>query len=319
VFDAPLAVAFSAGLVTAINPCGFAMLPAYLSFFLGTEDESTDAHSGVGRALRVGLAVTIGFMLVFGLMGFAITVLSLQVYEHLPWITVVIGIGLVALGVAMLLGFEPNLRVPRLDKGGRDRTLSSMVLFGISYAIASLSCTLPVFLAVVGFERDGLLAGTLQYLVYALGMGLVLTVLTVAMALARHSLVRGLRSAGQYVGRVSGGLLILAGAYVAYYGWYELSVLDGNLDAGGPADRVNALQADVTSWIRDVGTMRVGLVLGGLAALAFVFAAWRRLGPVDDAGSPLGAGGSAGGSPDTPDPGSPDGDARATDPAASTP
>ena len=33
--DAPLGLAFAAGLVATINPCGFAMLPAYLSFFLG--------------------------------------------------------------------------------------------------------------------------------------------------------------------------------------------------------------------------------------------------------------------------------------------
>lgn len=283
--DAPLALAFSAGLVAAFNPCGFAMLPAYLSYFLGTEDDEGDARAGVGRALAVGVAVTVGFMVVFGLVGLAITTLSLQVYEYLPWVTLVIGVGLVGLGVAMLAGFEPTLNLPHLNKGGRERTLSSMVLFGISYAVASLSCTLPVFLAVVGFDREGLLAGMAQYLAYAVGMGLVMLVLTVALALARHSLVRWMRSAGAYVSRVSGALLVLAGAYVAYYGWYELSVLDGNLDAGGPADRVNALQADLLQWIRDIGTLRVGLVLGGLATLALVFVVWRALPAADgDAG-----------------------------------
>jgi len=287
--DAPVALAFSAGLVAAINPCGFAMLPAYLSYFLGTEtdDETVDAHAGVGRALAVGLAVTIGFMVVFGLMGLAITGLSVQVYEYLPWVTLVIGVGLVALGIAMLAGFEPVLRLPRLDRGGRDRTLGSMVLFGISYAVASLSCTLPVFLAVVGFDSEDLAGGLVQYLAYALAMGLVLTVLTVAIALARHSLVRGLRSAGAYVGRASGALLVIAGGYVAYYGWYELSVLDGNLDAGGPADRVTSLQNDVLGWVRDVGTMRIGLILAGLATLAVVFALWSRTGrPPSDPPAP---------------------------------
>ena len=33
--DAPLALAFAAGLVATVNPCGFAMLPAYLSYFMG--------------------------------------------------------------------------------------------------------------------------------------------------------------------------------------------------------------------------------------------------------------------------------------------
>jgi cytochrome c biogenesis protein CcdA len=275
--DGAVALAFSAGLVAAINPCGFAMLPAYLSYFLGTEDQVADAdtHAGVGRALMVGAAVTVGFMLVFGVMGLAITVLSVQVYEYLPWVTLVIGCGLVLLGVAMLAGFEPMVRLPHLDRGGRDRSLPSMTLFGVSYAVASLSCTIPVFLAVVGFERTGVLTGLVQFLAYALGMGLVLTMLTVAMALARHSLVRWVRSIGPYVGRISGAFLVVAGAYVAYYGWYELSVLDGNLDVGGPADRVNALQADVLRWIRDVGTVRIGLILGGLTLLAFVYARWR--------------------------------------------
>jgi cytochrome c-type biogenesis protein len=276
VLDAPFALAFTAGLVTAINPCGFAMLPAYLSFFLGTEDDGVDAQAGVGRALKVGLAVTVGFMLVFGVMGFVISLVSKQVYEYLPWVTLVIGVGLVGLGVAMLLGFEPNLRLPRLDKGGRDRTLGSMVLFGVSYAVASLSCTMPVFLSIVAFGRLGVTAGTSVYLVYALGMGLVLTSLTIAMALAHQSLVRGLRSAGRYIGRVSGALLVLAGGYVAYYGWYELQVQDGNLDPGGPADRVNSLQADATAWVHDVGATRIGLVLGGLVALAVVYVLWDR-------------------------------------------
>ena len=38
--DARLALAFSAGMVATVNPCGFALLPAYLSYFLGLEDAS---------------------------------------------------------------------------------------------------------------------------------------------------------------------------------------------------------------------------------------------------------------------------------------
>ena len=36
--DARLALAFSAGMVATVNPCGFALLPAYLSYFLGLEE-----------------------------------------------------------------------------------------------------------------------------------------------------------------------------------------------------------------------------------------------------------------------------------------
>ena len=38
-----LALAFSAGMIATVNPCGFAMLPAYLSYFLGLEAGSQSA------------------------------------------------------------------------------------------------------------------------------------------------------------------------------------------------------------------------------------------------------------------------------------
>lgn len=272
--DPPLVFAFSAGLVAAVNPCGFAMLPAYLAYFLGTDED--DDGGGVGRALGVGAAVTAGFMVVFGVVGVAVAVLSAQIYEYLPWVTAVIGVGLVGLGVAMLAGFEPVIRLPHLDRGGAHRTIGSMFTFGVSYAVASLSCTLPVFLAVVGFDRGDVVRGVAQFAAYALAMGLVLTVATVSIALARRSLVQVLRSAGAYVGRISGGLLVLAGGYLAYYGWYQLAVLSGDLDPGGPATAVNRIQTDLLAWVSSVGAGRIGLALALTTLVAIGSVAWQR-------------------------------------------
>ncbi|MDP8977837.1 MAG: hypothetical protein M3N17_04560 [Actinomycetota bacterium] len=54
--DVPLLLAFTGGLVASVNPCGFAMLPAYLSFFLGLDNAMAPAGraTAVARALRVG-------------------------------------------------------------------------------------------------------------------------------------------------------------------------------------------------------------------------------------------------------------------------
>ena len=78
--DAPLALAFGAGMLAAVNPCGFAMLPAYLSYFCGlegsledgagsAEDASTAGLRAVPRALSVTAVMTAGFVAVFGLVG----------------------------------------------------------------------------------------------------------------------------------------------------------------------------------------------------------------------------------------------------------
>ena len=276
--DGTLALAFATGMVATINPCGFAMLPAYLSYFLGMEDPSTSAEAGVRRALAVGLAVSGGFLLVFGVMGILITQFSVTIQDKLPWVTIVIGIGLVALGVAMVRGFEPVLNLPKLQKGTGSRQLWSMFLFGVSYAVSSLSCTIPLFLVVVAgtFTRSSFADGMATFLAYALGMALVLMALTLAIALARQGLVRSLRRALPYINRVAGALLVIAGAYMAYYGWYEIQVLTTGQDPGGPAGAVFAWNSSVAQWINRTGAMRIGLVLGASIVFALVVAsAWR--------------------------------------------
>ncbi|HAP76182.1 MAG TPA: cytochrome C biogenesis protein [Acidimicrobiaceae bacterium] len=230
-FDGPYSLAVAAGMAATVNPCGFALLPAYLSAFLGSEHRAGGA-AAVGRGLAVSAALTAGFATVFGLFGAIVSPLALRVEEHLPWVTIVIGLVLVALGVWLLLGRQLVLKLPKLQRGGGDGTMASMYLFGVSYATASLSCTVGPFLAVTTttFRSSSWLAGFGVFIAYALGMGIVVGVLTVALSLAKASVVTRFRSALPVINRVAGGLMVLAGAYVAWYGWYEVRVLRGPTD-----------------------------------------------------------------------------------------
>lgn len=272
--DAPFALAFAAGMVATVNPCGFAMLPAYLSYFLGIDQTGGGpARVGLVRAVHVALAVSAGFLVLFAAVGFAIRGLSLPVEEYSPWVSIVIGVALVVLGIAMLRGFELSLRLPRLQKGGGERTARSMFLFGMSYATVSIGCTTPTFLAtVVGtMRRENFASGVATFAAYGVGMTLVLMALTTALALTRQSLVRFLRRSQRYVTRVAGALLLVAGAYVAYYGWYELQVLDGDTPPAGPVDAVTGISDDISAWVNDTGALRVGLALS-LAMVAVLVA-----------------------------------------------
>lgn len=276
--DRTLALAFTTGMVATVNPCGFAMLPAYLSYFLGLEDRSTSASAGVRRALAVGLAVSGGFLLVFGIMGILITEFSVTIQDKLPWVTIVIGVVLVGLGIAMLRGFEPMLNLPKLQKGTGSRELWSMFLFGVSYAVSSLSCTIPLFLVAVAgtFTDDSFAAGMTTFLAYGLGMALTLMALTLAIALARQGVVRWLRGALPYVNKVAAALLIVAGAYLAYYGWYEIQVYETGVDPGGPARTVFDWNASISQWINRTGPMRIGIVLAATIVFALlVGSAWQ--------------------------------------------
>jgi cytochrome c-type biogenesis protein len=275
--NAVVVYAFATGMVATINPCGFAMLPAYLSYFLGLDDPSTDSQSVVLRAVGISAVVTAGFVVVFTVIGVVLNVAALPIEANMPWATVVIGIALTALGIAMLAGYQPSFTLPKLERGGDRRTLWSMFVFGISYALASLSCTLPLFLvAVTGvFSRQSLIGGMGAFVAYGLGMGLVITAITVALALARQSLVGRLRGALRYTGRIAGGLLVVAGIFLVYWGWWELQVLSGNFNPGGPADTLQRWQTSVSQWVSGIGTARIGLVLVTFVALALLVAASR--------------------------------------------
>jgi len=270
-----LAYAFGVGMVATFNPCGFAMLPAYLSYFLGLEGEQDEApDASILRALAVGASMTAGFLVVFGVLGLVLEPALTTINRRLPWVTILLGVVLLALGVAMLAGRTLSVRLPRFGRGPESRELSSVFLFGISYALVSLSCTLSLFTAAISttVQDENLLIGILAFLAYGLGMGLVLMVITLAIALARQSLVKNLRKVLPYINRVSGGLLVLAGLYVIYYGWYELRVFNGTTSGGGVAQWAFDINSSISRWINEIGATRLGLILGLVIALAVLIA-----------------------------------------------
>lgn len=275
--DAPIGFAFAAGAVAAFNPCGFALLPAYLSFFLGTDLADPDrgvADGAIGstrrmaRALRVATAVSVGFAVVFGGAGLAITQASVTVQRATPWISIGVGLALVPLGVAMARGWQPKLALPQPGRrGANDRGLLAMVWFGVSFAIVSLSCTIPAFLVAVAstFEQADPVSGMAVFAAYTSGMAAVLGTLTVAVALAQGALVARLRRALPHVQRLAGSLLAVAGAYVAYYGWYDIRTEQGRDVPTGPVDAVGDWSGRVTTWVDGLGN---GPIVAAGAALA---------------------------------------------------
>ena len=222
----PLGFSFAAGMVATVNPCGFAMLPAYLSLYLGSNEKAGDHNhpfQHVARALVVGGVVTSGFVLLFGLAGLIIGVGARSVVNIIPWLGLSIGVLVAIAGSWLLAGGKLYTDIPVRASAhiGNPGTVSvrGYFLFGLSYATASFSCALPIFLLVVvsSLEVSGNLVAVGQFFLYALGMGLVITLLTVWMALNKWALVGAIRKTSAFIQPFSGALMILAGAYIVYY------------------------------------------------------------------------------------------------------
>jgi len=270
-----LGLAFGAGLVAALNPCGFALLPAYLTLVVRTE--RTGGLAAVGRALAATAAMTLGFLAAFGTFGLLTVTVASTVERFLPYVTIVIGISLVALGIWLLLGRDLAVLTPRALVDGRrwapTARLGSMFGYGVGYAVASLSCTIGPFLAVTGaaFRSGPVLDGLMIYLAYAAGFALLVGVLAVAVAFANSALIERMRRILPYINRISGALLIAVGLYVGYYGFYEVRLFVLN---SGPTDPVIAtagrLQGALAGWVHQHGAWpwALGLAVIALGALA---------------------------------------------------
>ena len=226
IFGGASVFALAAGMASAVNPCGFAMLPAYLGLYLGSnlsEEQRPGMVATLLRGLVVGGAVSAGFILLFGIVGGAVGLSASFISDLLPWLGLIIGAALVGAGAWMVAGGKlyTGIAARAADRLGNPNTVSvrSFFTFGLSYGTASLSCTLPIFIAVVGI---GSAAGSLlqvvgNFFLYAFGMSLVIMVMTLGMAIFKGAMVRLMRRALPYIQPIAAAFMVIAGAYIVFY------------------------------------------------------------------------------------------------------
>lgn len=240
----PFGFAFGAGMVATVNPCGFVMLPAYLGMYVG--DAQNAESRGAGRirvaqqlikALYVSAALGLGFVILFGTVGFLISAGARSVADVFPWLSFTLGFLMAGLGAYLFAGGKlyTGAAQSAASKIGdpRDQSLRGYFLFGLSYATASLSCTLPIFLGIVtaSLATDGVVGAAGQFLAYALGMAFVITVLTVSIAIFKGALVNQIRKIMPYLNSISAGILIIVGGYLVFY-WLTEGELARNFGVG---------------------------------------------------------------------------------------
>lgn len=248
--------AFAAGALSTVNPCGFAVLPAFLAYYLG---QSADAGPlplpvRLARGVGAGAALSAGFAAVFTVTGLLLAAGLRLIIGVIPWIAVAVGAALIALGLMLLAGRKIGLAVNANGLAGRDRGVRGLVLFGAAYALASLSCTVAVLLAVVGqaLAAADVVAVIAVFAAYSLGAASVLVLLTVSAAVASGAMARVVRRALPYVGRVSGAFLVLSGAYLLAY-W--LPQLAGQRDGTAVSRGGGAVAGSVTEWLQGRTTL----------------------------------------------------------------
>ena len=267
-----MTLSFIRGLVAAVNPCGFILLPTYLMYFLGLEGARPGTQRAtLRRALLVSASLSAGFLAVFLVAGAISYNFTTWINENSKYATVVIGASLLVLGISMLCGYKLPFATPAIGTGdSTERTVRAMFVFGIAFAVASIGCTIGLFIATVfsTSAREGVIAGVGNVLAYGAGMALLVSALTIALAFANTSLLRVLRSGMPFLDRIAAGFVVLSGMYLLWYFYW----VDLREDGDPITDWAQERQAQATQFLDDnwrvVGLVLV-LVVG--AAIAYVW------------------------------------------------
>lgn len=287
------------GMVAAFNPCGFALLPAYVTMLVtGTAQEKIPTPVALRRAITFGSAMTVGFFVVF--LGFGILfgqvnrALQGDILPVMPYVTVVLGLLLVVLG--FIVAMTGELRAPgmRVRTTAPSRRWFSQVMYGAGFGLASLTCTIHFFLFVVleAFRATNPLGATVPFVIYGAGMGAVVIAVSIIAALFGSSVVAGLRSRTPQLMRAGGVIMVLAGLYVTLFGLAEVlprwgvNVLDPVLDT------TLRWQSSVVTAVSSWGTpVLIALIILVVAAVASILVWEKRtdyVTPTEDSRPPAG-------------------------------
>src|SRR3989338_4250459 len=219
-------LAFSAGLVSFINPCGFAMLPVYVTYYFKNEGlEKASAIRRIFAGLIFGFMVSLGFAAAFSIIGLIVSYVGRGLIKYVGWFDLFIGILLVLIGLIYLFNLKAKVGLYKLANIG-ERLKSnklknkyfSFFLYGIGFAIASLGCTLPIFMLVVttAIKSSGFFNGLVTFLIYAAGMSFFMILFSLAVALSKSVVEKTLRRWLPYLYRFGSIVVIIAGIYLIY-------------------------------------------------------------------------------------------------------
>jgi cytochrome c biogenesis protein CcdA len=262
------AYSFILGVLAAVNPCGFVLLPTYLVFFLGTREETELATSErMRRALVVSSGISIGFLAIFFVIGVISRLFTQWIELNAKYASLAIGIVLVIGGARMLSGWTPKFAMPQIG-GVQTKTFRATVIYGVAYAVASIGCTIGFLTTAVfgSIALHGFISGVFSILLYGLGMAMLVTALTVSLAFAKTGIVTVIKNRLYIIQRLGAILVTLTGIYLVFY-WYAAISEEKSTSF---VTRIERWQTSVASFLQQQGAYRLAIVLTLIVAVAIV-------------------------------------------------
>jgi cytochrome c-type biogenesis protein len=267
------AYSFILGVLAAVNPCGFVLLPTYLIYFLGTQEEPNLASGErLRRALSVGSGISLGFLAIFFVIGIISRLFTQWIELNAKYASLAIGVVLLIGGARMLTGWTPKFATPQIGNSNK-KTFRATVVYGVAYAVASIGCTIGFLTTAVfgSIALNGFVSGVISIVLYGAGMAMLVMALTVSLAFAKTGIVAVIKNRLNIIQRLSAIFVTLTGVYLVFY-WY--AAINEERSAGF-VSRIERWQTRVASFLQQQGANRLAVVLSIVVAIA-IFASRKK-------------------------------------------
>ena len=216
-----ISVAIAAGFLTFISPCGIAMLPAYVSYYLGREKSEKDVKKDFFNGLKNGLFVSLGLISIFMVIGAIIVYIGNFIKAYIPIFTLIVGLFLIIIGFFMLFNKNFSFTLPfhLQPKKKINNGFLRFYTFGIGYGLAVMSCTLPVFLAIVisALSTGSVIGGIFIFLIYSVAAAVGVVGISIITAMSKVTIMKNFARIFPYVRIITAVVIIIAGSYIIYY------------------------------------------------------------------------------------------------------
>ena len=202
-------ISFMEGILTFISPCLLPMLPVYISYFAGGQQNSK-------KTLRNALGFILGFTLLFTAMGTLAGTLGSFLSKYQTAVNIVSGLVVIFFGLNFMGAIKLNLFKggARLQSGVLG--FGSSVLFGFVFSVGWTPCV-GAFLGsalMLASQQGHVLEGTLMLLSYSLGLGIPFFLSAILLDQLKGTF-NFIKRHYDLINRICGGLLILIGVLMA--------------------------------------------------------------------------------------------------------
>lgn len=213
--------AIISGFLTFLTPCGIAMIPAYISYYLGKNEKSDKINlfKKIKIGSKIGFFAGLGIISIFVLIGVLVISLGNFIKGFVPWFTILGGIFLVFLGGFLIFKKDFHFNINLLKFLKIKPSFQNFYIFGIVYGLAVMSCSFPIFLSITlgALSLSGFSNMIFVFSLYALSSALSMIIFSLILAVLKEGVLRFLKGIFPYIQKTAGIIVILSGIYLIYY------------------------------------------------------------------------------------------------------